>query len=254
MNPCPCGNYGSAYLTCTCTPAQVHKYKSKISGPLLDRIDLQVEKPAIFFNLFFTHSGIDGALFALKTQPLHRARLFHPCFDFRARLAVRRRFVFGRVARIFEKNAWIIASAPWRQSYNRCKSWRSGFFPCGFYALCKYEPLSVRKLRFSLPYLYRARAERRKVSNAARKISSHSEESLQYFLICFSPIAALTAHSSPDFYDVNYRNKVLESLKIKGVMCVTYFSEDYPQALKNTALPPIVLYCKGNLKLLKERY
>ena len=56
-----------------------------------------------------------------------------------------------------------------------------------------------------------------------------------------------------DFYDVNYRNKVLESLKIKGVTCVTYFSEDYPQALKNTALPPIVLYCKGNLKLLKER-
>ena len=43
MNPCPCGNYGSAYLNCTCTPAQIHKYRSKVSGPLLDRIDLQVE-------------------------------------------------------------------------------------------------------------------------------------------------------------------------------------------------------------------
>ena len=50
MNPCPCGNYGSAYLTCTCTPAQVHKYKSKISGPLLDRIDLQVEVDGIKYE------------------------------------------------------------------------------------------------------------------------------------------------------------------------------------------------------------
>lgn len=50
MNPCPCGNYGSAYLTCTCTPAQVHKYRSKISGPLLDRIDLQVEVDGIKYD------------------------------------------------------------------------------------------------------------------------------------------------------------------------------------------------------------
>ena len=50
MNPCPCGNYGSAYLTCSCTPAQVHKYRSKISGPLLDRIDLQVEVDGIKYE------------------------------------------------------------------------------------------------------------------------------------------------------------------------------------------------------------
>ena len=43
MNPCPCGNYGSAEKVCTCTPSQIAKYKSKISGPLLDRIDIQVE-------------------------------------------------------------------------------------------------------------------------------------------------------------------------------------------------------------------
>ena len=42
MNPCPCGNYGSETKVCTCTPAQITKYKSKISGPLLDRIDIQV--------------------------------------------------------------------------------------------------------------------------------------------------------------------------------------------------------------------
>ncbi|MCM1545754.1 MAG: YifB family Mg chelatase-like AAA ATPase [Clostridiales bacterium] len=43
MNPCPCGNLGSKEKQCTCTPAQIRKYRSKISGPLLDRIDLQVE-------------------------------------------------------------------------------------------------------------------------------------------------------------------------------------------------------------------
>jgi magnesium chelatase family protein len=43
MNPCPCGNYGSSERVCKCTPAQIAKYKAKISGPLLDRIDIQVE-------------------------------------------------------------------------------------------------------------------------------------------------------------------------------------------------------------------
>ncbi|MDE6557663.1 MAG: YifB family Mg chelatase-like AAA ATPase [Clostridia bacterium] len=43
MNPCPCGNFGSKEKQCTCTAAQIRKYRGKISGPLLDRIDLQVE-------------------------------------------------------------------------------------------------------------------------------------------------------------------------------------------------------------------
>ncbi len=50
MNPCPCGNYGSAYLTCSCTPAQIHNYRSKVSGPLLDRIDLQVEVDGVKYD------------------------------------------------------------------------------------------------------------------------------------------------------------------------------------------------------------
>jgi magnesium chelatase family protein len=50
MNPCPCGNYGSSDRICTCTPSQIRKYRSKISGPLLDRIDLQVEVDSVKYT------------------------------------------------------------------------------------------------------------------------------------------------------------------------------------------------------------
>ncbi len=50
MNPCPCGYRSDPRRACSCTPAQVEKYLSKISGPLLDRIDLHVEVPAVPFT------------------------------------------------------------------------------------------------------------------------------------------------------------------------------------------------------------
>lgn len=50
MNPCPCGNYGSATRECHCTRSQIHKYVSKLSGPLLDRIDIQVEVDSIPYD------------------------------------------------------------------------------------------------------------------------------------------------------------------------------------------------------------
>ena len=50
MNPCPCGNYGSSERTCTCSPAEIRRYRRKISGPLLDRIDLQVEVDDIKYD------------------------------------------------------------------------------------------------------------------------------------------------------------------------------------------------------------
>ena len=50
MNPCPCGYRGDPRRACSCTPPQVEKYLSKISGPLLDRIDLHVEVPAVPFT------------------------------------------------------------------------------------------------------------------------------------------------------------------------------------------------------------
>jgi magnesium chelatase family protein len=43
MNPCPCGNYNNPHKACVCLPAQVQKYLNRISGPLMDRIDIQVE-------------------------------------------------------------------------------------------------------------------------------------------------------------------------------------------------------------------
>ena len=50
MNPCPCGNYGSADRVCTCTPAAIRKYRSRVSGPLLDRIDIQVEVDSVKYD------------------------------------------------------------------------------------------------------------------------------------------------------------------------------------------------------------
>ncbi len=47
MNPCPCGYRSDPRRACSCTPPQVEKYLSRISGPLLDRIDLHVEVPAV---------------------------------------------------------------------------------------------------------------------------------------------------------------------------------------------------------------
>lgn len=47
MNPCPCGHFGSTLKACRCAPDMVARYQGRISGPLLDRIDLQIEVPAL---------------------------------------------------------------------------------------------------------------------------------------------------------------------------------------------------------------
>lgn len=47
MNPCPCGNYGSATQPCRCTQKEIARYLGRISGPLLDRIDMQLEVTAV---------------------------------------------------------------------------------------------------------------------------------------------------------------------------------------------------------------
>lgn len=50
MNPCPCGYLDDTRKRCTCTPMQIQRYRSRISGPLMDRIDLHIEVPAVEFR------------------------------------------------------------------------------------------------------------------------------------------------------------------------------------------------------------
>ena len=50
MNPCPCGNYGSATAECRCTASQIHRYLNKLSGPLIDRIDIQIEVDNVTYD------------------------------------------------------------------------------------------------------------------------------------------------------------------------------------------------------------
>ena len=62
MNPCPCGYLGDPKHECRCSPTQIQRYRARISGPLLDRIDLHVEAPAVSFDeLRSEHPGESSA-------------------------------------------------------------------------------------------------------------------------------------------------------------------------------------------------
>ncbi len=58
MNPCPCGYFGDNRHQCTCAPGQIHRYRHRVSGPLLDRIDIHIEVPAVpYKDLSKEYSG-----------------------------------------------------------------------------------------------------------------------------------------------------------------------------------------------------
>ena len=61
MNPCPCGNYGSSEKECTCTPTQIAKYRAKLSGPLLDRIDIQVEVDSVKYQELANEAELESS-------------------------------------------------------------------------------------------------------------------------------------------------------------------------------------------------
>ena len=72
MNPCPCGYFGSEARRCKCTPGQISRYLSKISGPLVDRIDIHIDVPAISFRKLRSKSGqLDSA--AMRRDVLRAA-------------------------------------------------------------------------------------------------------------------------------------------------------------------------------------
>ena len=59
MNPCPCGFYGSKDKECTCTPEAIARYMGKISGPLLDRIDIQIEVTPVKYQKIASEERIE---------------------------------------------------------------------------------------------------------------------------------------------------------------------------------------------------
>ncbi len=61
MNPCPCGFFGDAARECHCSPTQIQRYVSKISGPLLDRIDIHIEVPAVRYKELRGEPVIEGS-------------------------------------------------------------------------------------------------------------------------------------------------------------------------------------------------
>ena len=72
MNPCKCGYYGDPNRECTCTPPQIRKYMGKISGPLLDRIDLHVEVPAVSFGDLSSEASEESS--AVIKERIQKAR------------------------------------------------------------------------------------------------------------------------------------------------------------------------------------
>jgi len=72
LNPCPCGFYGDATRECRCTPGIIQRYMAKLSGPLLDRIDLHIEVPAVPYKEL--RDRADGTGSAEMRERVERAR------------------------------------------------------------------------------------------------------------------------------------------------------------------------------------
>lgn len=72
-NPCPCGYYGDSQRSCSCTPNQIQRYLSRISGPLLDRIDLHLEVPRVAYQELSTKEpGEPSAVIKKRVQAARR--------------------------------------------------------------------------------------------------------------------------------------------------------------------------------------
>ncbi len=99
MNPCPCGFAGDPAKLCRCSAAQIHRYRSRVSGPLLDRIDMHLEVPAVSFPEL-TGEGEGESSAAIRAR-VARAR--------------------DRQCRRFEKEPGVFCNA--RMRYRHLKRW-----------------------------------------------------------------------------------------------------------------------------------
>lgn len=76
LNPCKCGKSGDMSDNCTCTPREIHQYRSRISGPLLDRIDIHIEVPSVRYRELADRSeGESSAAIAERVQQARDVQL-----------------------------------------------------------------------------------------------------------------------------------------------------------------------------------
>lgn len=76
MNPCPCGFFGDSRHQCSCTPGMIQRYRARVSGPLLDRIDIQIEVPAVpYRELSSEYSGERSEIIRQRVKEARQRQL-----------------------------------------------------------------------------------------------------------------------------------------------------------------------------------
>jgi magnesium chelatase family protein len=79
MNPCPCGYFNDKSRDCMCTPPMIQRYVSKVSGPLLDRIDIHIEVPAVQYKELRGGTATEGSA-EIRARVLAARELQHQRF------------------------------------------------------------------------------------------------------------------------------------------------------------------------------
>jgi len=79
MNPCPCGYFNDKSRDCMCTPPMIQRYVSKVSGPLLDRIDIHIEVPAVQYKELRSGTAAEGSA-EIRTRVLAARERQHARF------------------------------------------------------------------------------------------------------------------------------------------------------------------------------
>jgi len=79
MNPCPCGYHNDPTRQCMCTPPMIQRYVSKVSGPLLDRIDIHIEVPAVQYKELRSNSAAESSA-DIRARVLAARKLQHERF------------------------------------------------------------------------------------------------------------------------------------------------------------------------------